>query len=80
MFHKHINEAAVRVSPDMASQANEQMQATLDALRMVPEFVRLGNFPDHCLGPVCWCRPRIVVGIQGFAVVHKDLTNGEFDG
>ena len=80
MFPKDSNETVAHVLPDMASQANEQMQATLDALKMVPDFVRLGNFPDHCSGPVCWCRPRIVVGIQGFAVVHKDLSNGEFDG
>ena len=65
---------------EAVSQANEEMHATLAALQMVPDFMRLGNFPDHCSGPVCWCRPRIVIGVQGFAVFHKDLANGEFDG
>jgi len=64
---------------DVASKAQEEMQAMLTALMMVPDFVRLGNFPDHCSGPVCWCHPRIVVGIRGFIVFHKDLGNGEFD-
>jgi hypothetical protein len=76
-------EAIVRIPETLSeavSQANEEMQATLAALKMVPDFMRLGNFPDHCSGPVCWCRPRIVIGVQGFVVFHKDLANGEFDG
>jgi len=79
MYHEYAIEAATKPGIDAASQSHEQMQAVLAALQSVPDFVRLGNFPEHCSGPVCWCRPHIVVGIQGFAVLHKDLTNGEFD-
>jgi len=80
MYHEYATEAATKAAADVASQSHEQMQAVLAALEAVPDFVRLGNFPEHCSGPICWCRPRILIGIQGFAVLHKDLTNGEFDG
>lgn len=80
MYHECATEEAMKSAPDAASQSHEQMQAVLTALQAVPDFVRLGNFPEHCSGPVCWCRPRILLGIQGFAVLHKDLSNGEFDG
>ena len=79
MFQEDGTEAVMQALPNTDGQAHEQMQAVLTALKMVPNFVRLGNFPDHCSGPVCWCRPRVVFGIQGFAIFHKDLVNGEFD-
>lgn len=80
MYHAYGTEPGTGTESDAASQSHEQMQAMLAALQAVPDFVRLGNFPDHCSGPVCWCRPRIVTGAVGFVVLHKDLTNGEFDG
>jgi hypothetical protein len=62
-----------------ADRAQEELENILAALKTVPDFVRLSNFPDHCAGPICWCRPRVVLGSYGLSVHHKNLSNGEFD-
>lgn len=64
---------------EVADRGQQELDKFLSTLQSLPDFVRLTNFPDHCFGPVCWCRPDVISGAFGFIVRHKNLSIGEFD-
>ena len=53
-----------------------EMRAIISA---IPDGMRLANFPTHCEGAQCWCRPKVIFGQCMITVTHKDLGCGEFD-
>ncbi len=52
------------------------MRSVVDA---IPDGIRLAEFPSHCTGAGCWCRPYVSFVVGAIIVRHKDLDNGEFD-
>ena len=64
---------------EVADRAQQDLHTFIAALQSLPDFVSLTAFPDHCVGPVCWCRPDVISGAFGFIVRHKNLSIGEFD-
>ena len=61
------------------ADALEYLTEQISIVQAIPEGMQLTNFPNHCDGPSCWCRPRIVADAVEMRVHHKDLLNGEFD-
>ncbi len=58
----------------------EDLSGLCEIINALPEGIRLARFPEHCEGPQCWCRPRVIWLVPGDTEVrHKDLANGEFD-
>lgn len=52
------------------------MRAEVEA---IPDGVRLAEFPTHCVGAQCWCRPYVSLVPGAIIVRHKNLDRGEFD-
>src|SRR5439155_7925790 len=61
------------------SLVDEDLRQILAIVSAIPEGVRLAEFPVHCEGAECWCRPRIAYVPGEILVDHKNLANGEFD-
>jgi hypothetical protein len=57
----------------------EDLSAMLAVVAAIPDGMRLADFPTHCEGPECWCRPWVVVLLGEIIVHHKNLDKGEFD-
>jgi len=58
---------------------DEDLSVMLAVVDAVPEGTSVTEFPAHCKGAECWCRPRIAYVRGEIHVIHKDLSNGEFD-
>jgi hypothetical protein len=58
---------------------DEDLSVVLAVVDAIPEGMRVTEFPAHCRGPECWCRPRIAYALGQILVSHKNLANGEFD-
>ena len=57
----------------------EDLSAMLAIVNAIPDGICLANFPSHCDGADCWCRPQITFAVDLLVVTHKDLSKGEFD-
>ncbi|HEY7098604.1 MAG TPA: hypothetical protein VH437_17890 [Terriglobales bacterium] len=57
----------------------EDLSASLEIVNGIPDGIRLTNFPGHCAGAECWCRPQVTFSGNAIVVQHKDLNNGDFD-
>lgn len=57
----------------------EDLEAMLAVVAAIPDGIRLSEFPTHCEGAECWCRPQVVVALGEIVVYHKNLDRGEFD-
>jgi len=57
----------------------EDLAAMLTIINAIPDGIHLANFPNHCDGTECWCRPQVVFQVDKIVVSHKDLIKGEFD-
>jgi len=57
----------------------DDLSAMLAVTAAIPDGIRLAEFPTHCVGPACWCRPQVAFVPGEIVVYHKNLDRGEFD-
>ncbi len=57
----------------------DELSAMLAVVDAIPDGIRLAEYPGHCVGAECWCRPYVSLVPGAIVVRHKNLDKREFD-